>query len=478
MLFDRYTEKARRVIFFARYEASQFGSPTIDTEHLLLGLLREDKALSNRFFRSTAPVASIRKQIENHTTIRESISTSVDLPLSEQSKHVLKAAAEEAERLGHKHIGTEHLLLGLLHEEKSFAANILHERGLRLEDIRRQLSETSHAVPTLHAGTARPEMFRDLTQAASEGQLEQVMGRIVELEAMIDILCRRHQRNPILIGGPGAGKTSMVEALAQRIADGRVPSELADKRILACGPGLSAAWAKDWQRFDELTKRALGGANPSGVILLVDDAGNLANADSRLRASEGSAILRQALAHGETQCIVVVDSSGEDPSQSTPWLGSFSCGVHVRPLDEEATFKVLMARKSGLEKFHHVTFTQDALQFAAYSSENCLPGRWLPGKAIDLLDAAGSLVKARQTVPPAIDEAEARVRSATHRLETSIANHEFEKARFYSDEERKAREELDALRSQLHLDDSSSRVVNDSTLKEVISRWSAYPYRP
>ena len=139
-MFERYTEKARRVIFFARYEASQFGSPYIETEHLLLGLLREDKALTNRFLRSHASVESIRKQIEGHTTIREKVSTSVDLPLSNECKRVLAYAAEEAERLSHKHIGTEHLLLGLLREEKCFAAEILHERGLRLSTIREELA--------------------------------------------------------------------------------------------------------------------------------------------------------------------------------------------------------------------------------------------------------------------------------------------------------------------------------------------------
>ncbi len=142
-MFERYTEKARRVIFFARYEASQFGSPYIETEHLLLGLLREDKALTNRFLRSHASVESIRKQIEGHTTIREKVSTSVDLPLSNECKRVLAYAAEEAERLSHKHIGTEHLLLGLLREEKCFAAEILHERGLRLSTIREELARTS-----------------------------------------------------------------------------------------------------------------------------------------------------------------------------------------------------------------------------------------------------------------------------------------------------------------------------------------------
>src|SRR6195952_1437855 len=166
-MFERYTEKARRVIFFARYEASQFGSPYIETEHLLLGLLREDKALANRFLRSHAAIESIRKQIEAHTTVREKVSTSVDLPLSHECKRVLAYGAEEAERLSHKHIGTEHLLLGLLREEKSFAAEILHERGLRLSAVREEISRSASEKTTTRPkeSSLLAEFSRDLTQA-------------------------------------------------------------------------------------------------------------------------------------------------------------------------------------------------------------------------------------------------------------------------------------------------------------------------
>ena len=183
-MFEKYTEKARRVIFFARYEASQFGQPYIETEHLMLGILREDKALTNRFLRSHASVESIRRQVQEHTMIRESISTSVDLPLSNDCKRVLANAAEEAEQLGHKHVGTEHLLLGLLREEKCFAAQILHERGLRLLAIREELAK----APQQSAGrgpdpTPIAELFTDLVQAGTDGQLLPVIGRDLEMES-------------------------------------------------------------------------------------------------------------------------------------------------------------------------------------------------------------------------------------------------------------------------------------------------------
>src|SRR6266700_2313859 len=208
-MFERYTEKAQRVIFFARYEGSQFGSPYIETEHLLLGLLREDKALTFRFLRSHASVESIRKQ-------------------------VLAYAAEEAERLSHKHVGTEHLLLGLLREEKCFAAEILHERGLHLSTMREELARTSHEKSQpqrQRESSLLSEFSRDLTQAATDTQLDPLVGRESELERVIHILCRRTKNNPVLIGEAGVGKTAIVEGLAQRIADGEVPSFLADRRI-------------------------------------------------------------------------------------------------------------------------------------------------------------------------------------------------------------------------------------------------------
>src|ERR1700731_103089 len=235
-VFERYTEKARRVIFFARYEASQYGSPYIETEHLLLGLMREDKALANRFLRQQGSIESIRKEIEARITIRERISTSVEVPLSAECKRILNMAGEEAERLGVKHVGTEHLLLGILREEKCFGAEILMERGLRLSTLREELARTSGEKTT----AARPketsllaEFSRDLTQAASEGSLDPLVGREGEVERVIQILCRRTKNNPVLIGEPGVGKTAIVEGLAQRISDGDVPPFLADKRILS-----------------------------------------------------------------------------------------------------------------------------------------------------------------------------------------------------------------------------------------------------
>jgi ATP-dependent Clp protease ATP-binding subunit ClpC len=475
-MFERYTEKARRVIFFARYEASQFGSPYIESEHLLLGMLREDKALTNRFLGSHSSVESIRRQVEAHTTIREKVPTSVDLPLSDECKHVLSYAAGEAEQLGHKHIGTEHLLLGLLREEKCFAAEILRERDVQLAAVREQLERAPHPVPSRNPVESTPpaEFFKDLTQAAMDGQLDPVVGRDLELDRVIEILSTLHKRNPILIGERGAGKTAIVHALAQRIADGEVPSSLAGKRILALDPELIAGWTK------ELTKLLSGHVNPSEIILFIDELPDLLTSTARSGAPVGARILKHALLYGGTQCITtanVVDYEGQ--AEIVPWFGECFRKVHVRPFDEAGTLSVLLSRKSRLEKFHGVTYTEEALEFAAHSSSSYLPGSPLPGKAIELLDAAGSLVKLRQAAPPMeIVDAQKGLKSIVSRLENAVANHEFEKARFYSDEERKQRENLRTLREKFHLDDSSSTVVGLDDLKEVVSRWGSYPYCP
>jgi ATP-dependent Clp protease ATP-binding subunit ClpC len=478
-MFEKYTEKARRVIFFARYEASQFGQPYIETEHLMLGILREDKALTNRFLRSHASVESIRKQVQRHTMVRESISTSVDLPLSNDCKQVLTYAAEEAEQLGHKHIGTEHLLLGLLREEKCFAAQILHERGLRLLAIREELAKASQqSAERGLEPTPIVELLTDLVQAGTDGQLVPVIGRDVELEGIIEILSGYYKRSALLIGEPGAGKTSIVHGLAQRIANAKVPSFLANKRILALEPEVIDGWTRDRQKLEELTKLVDTAANPSEAILFIDRLQDLFALSSKSAASAGAGVVKQALLYNRIQCIGTVNvSEYRELIKSIPWFEKYSRPVYVRPLDQESSLRVLQARKGRLESFHDVTYTAEALEFAVHASAGYLPERSLPGKAVELLDAAGSLVRCQGTPPDEVAEAEKRLKFISLRCENAIANHEFEKARFYSDEERKEKQSLQVLREKHHLSDSSSMVGRDQ-IQEVITRWSAYPYCP
>ncbi len=401
-MFERYTEKARRVIFFARYEASQFGSPYIETEHLLLGLLREDKALTNRFLRSHASVESIRKQIEGHTTIREKVSTSVDLPLSNECKRVLAYAAEEAERLSHKHIGTEHLLLGLLREEKCFAAEILHERGLRLSTVREELARSSQekAQPQRsRESSLLSEFSRDLTQAAMDAQLDPLVGRDHELERVIQILCRRTKNNPVLIGEPGVGKTAIVEGLAQRIADGEVPSFLQDKRILALDLSLIVAGTKYRGQFEERLKTIMKELMESqNAIIFIDELHTLVGAGSAEGSLDAANILKPALSRGEIQCIgaTTPGSTANRSRKTVRWSGA-SRRSRYRLRARKMPPRFLIGIKDRYEKFHAVTYTDEAIEYAVSHSNRYIPDRFLPDKAIDLIDEAGARVKLRQT---------------------------------------------------------------------------------
>ncbi|HWR50984.1 MAG TPA: ATP-dependent Clp protease ATP-binding subunit [Bryobacteraceae bacterium] len=480
-MFERYTEKARRVIFFARYEASQFGSPYIETEHLLLGLLREDKTLANRFLRSAAQIDSIRKQVEAHTTIREKVSTSVDLPLSHECKRVLAYGAEEAERLNHKHIGTEHLLLGLLREEKSLAAEILHERGLRLSQVREEIARSSSEKVSANRpkeSSLLGEFSRDLTQAAVDATLDPLIGRDYELERVVQILCRRTKNNPVLIGEPGVGKTAIVEGLAQRIADGEVPSFLADKRILALDLSLIVAGTKYRGQFEERLKTIMKELMENqNAIIFIDELHTLVGAGSAEGSLDAANILKPALSRGEIQCIGATTPGEYRKSiEKDRSLERRFQAVKVPPPSEGDAVKVLRGIKERYEKFHAVAYTDDAIETAVYASSRFIPDRFLPDKAIDLIDEAGARVKLRQTTLPAdVAEIQKRIKFIVHRMENAIANHEFEKARFYSDEERKERENLRQLRERYNLDDTSTGIVTKDDIEDVVARWTGVP---
>src|SRR5713226_7883235 len=477
-MFERYTEKARRVIFFARYEASQFGSPYIETEHLLLGLLREDKALTNRFLRSHASVESIRKQIKGHTTIREKVSTSVDLPLTHECKRVLAYGAEETERLSQKHIGTEHLLLGLLREEKCFAAEILHERGLRLSAIREELARPQSEK----VASNRPKessllaaFSRDLTQAAIDNSFDPLIGRVYELERIVQILCRRTKNNPVLIGEAGVGKTAIVEGLAQRIADGDVPSFLADKRILALDLSLIVAGTKYRGQFEQRLKTIMKELMENqNAIIFIDELHTLVGAGAAQGSLDAANILKPALSRGEIQCIGATTPSEYRKSiEKDRSLERRFQAVKVPPPSEADAVKILFGIKDRYEKFHAIGYTDEAIEAAVFTSSRYIPDRFLPDKAIDLIDEAGARVKLRQAMlPEEVAEVQKRVKFITHRMETAIANHEFEKARFYSEEERLERENLRNVREKFNLDDASTGIVTREDVEEVVARWT------
>ena len=400
-MFERYTEKARRVIFFARYEASQFGAPAIEPEHLLLGLMREDKTLTGRFFpRAQVSIESIRKEIEGRTLLREKISTSVELPLAPETKHVLAFAHEESDRLQHRHIGTEHLLLGLLREERSMAAEILYERGLRLNAVRDEIARQSGSDARASQKKDTPhlvEFSRDLTDDAGNDKLDPLIGREAEIERLVQILCRRTKNNPVLIGEPGVGKTAIVEGLAQRIIRGDVPSFLENKRILSLDLSLIVAGTKYRGQFEERLKQIMRELveNPQ-YIVFIDELHTLVGAGSAEGSLDAANILKPALSRGEIQCIgATTPAEFRKSIEKDRSLERRFQAVKVPPPSEEEAVSILDGVRERYESFHQVRYTDDALQAAVYQSHRYIPDRFLPDKAIDVIDEAGARVKLR-----------------------------------------------------------------------------------
>ena len=481
-MFERYTERARRVIFFARYEASQFGSTTIETEHLLLGLIREDKNLTNRFLRNQSSIESIRKEIEGRTTIREKVSTSIDLPLSNECKRILAYAAEEAERLNHRHIGTEHLLLGILREDKCVAGEILHERGLRLNAIREELSRSVVDRQTLVKPKETPllsEFSRDLTQAALDGVLDPLVGRGNEIDRVVQILCRRTKNNPVLIGDPGVGKTAIVEGLAQQIVDGEVPTFLADKRILVLDLSLIVAGTKYRGQFEERLKTIMKElADNPNTIVFIDELHTLVGAGSAEGSLDAANILKPALSRGEIQCIgATTPSEFRKSIEKDRSLERRFQSVKVSAPPEEESVRILHGVKSRYEKFHMVSYTEEGIEAAVHLSSRYIPDRFLPDKAIDLLDEAGARVKLRQaTLPSEMTDIQRRIKFIVTRMESAISSKEFEKAEHYKSQEQVERDNLQSIREKFNLSETATMgVVTRSDIEEVVSKWTGVP---
>jgi ATP-dependent Clp protease ATP-binding subunit ClpC len=469
-MFERYTEKARRVIFFARYEASQFGSPYIETEHVLLGLLREDHALSNRFLRSHASVESIRKQIEGHITAREKTSTSVDLPLSNESKRVLAYAGEEAERLAHKHIGTEHLLLGLLREEKCFAAQILVERGVQLSQVREELARTPHESAP---GQRRPSVFDELRPCISDllDQTQPLIGREKELDRLMELLCRLSGKNPVLVGDAGVGKKTIVGGLAQRIADGNIPQSLAEKAILVLDLPPIQILEKDSSSYERLD-RALVAAAEDRKIFFVNRMHDRPGGISPVAPFHVTELLQRPIIAGKIQCIATSTPANFAKLQADKhWLAEYFEPIEVAPANDETAIKVLQGIKGNYEKFHNVAYTDEAIAHAVLCAKKYIKNKSLPGAAVDIIDEAGAAAQLQQgSFPEEVVEVQKRIRFIVERMKASIENHEFEKARFYSQEERKERDNLKQSREKYKLDNNPAFNVGRAEIERAMSK--------
>jgi ATP-dependent Clp protease ATP-binding subunit ClpC len=482
-MFERYTERARRVLFFARYEASQLGSISIETEHLLLGLIREGKGLTSRIFaRSHLSLENIRKEIEGRTVFREKVSTSVEIPFSTETKRVLQHAAEEADRLLHNYVGTEHLLLGILREERSVAAAILFEKGMRLRGVREDIVQLLNDKTSLTRVKETPllaEFSRDLTEAAIKNRLDPLVGRRVEVERVQQVLCRRAKNNAVLIGEPGVGKTAIVEGLAQRIASGDIPHFLADKKMLALDISLIVAGTKYRGQFEERLKAIMKELteNPN-VIVFIDELHTLVGAGSAEGSLDAANILKPALSRGEIRCI-----GATTPAEYRKYIEKDRSlerrfqAIRVDPPSESEALQILLGIKDRYEKFHHVVYTKKAIEAAVAQSSRYITDRFLPDKAIDLVDEAGACAKLREAdYSEEFSEINKSIRVAVEQMENATAQKDYERAQFFREQEVLARENLEFVREKFDVKSGAHQVeVDKIEIDEVVAKWTGVP---
>jgi len=404
-MFERYSERSRRVIFFARYEALQYGSQVIAPEHLLLGLLREDKSLAARFFptRHNLSIDSLRKAVEERVVLRDRIPQSAELHLAPITKKILFYASEESRQLKNRHVGPEHILLGLVREEKSVAAEILIGYGLSVQEIRSECTRVTAPigaapVPKEDAkASGLAEFTRDLTADAAHGRLDPLIGREPEMERLVEILCRRTKNSPVLIGESGVGKTAIVEGLAQRIVDRNVPTFLENKRVLSLDLSLAVAGTKYRGQFEERLKKILAElAETSDAIVFIDELHTLVGAGSAEGTLDAANILKPGLSRGEIQCIgATTPGEYRKTIDKDRALARRFQSVKVDPPTEGEALQIIRGVVERYEAFHQVRYTADALSGAVSQSNRYIADRFLPDKAIDVLDEAGARAKLR-----------------------------------------------------------------------------------
>jgi len=481
-MFEKYTEKAKKVLFLARYEASQMGSKVIGSEHLLLGLLKEgDELVQELFARAHVNVELLRAELEARGPSGEKQVTPIEIPFSEEAKKVLAGAEEEAERLLHPNVGDEHILLGLLRVEDSAAGRILAEKGMRLYALReetvaawkqRALPRKAKETPFLN------EFARDLSELAGRQAFDPLIGRDSELERMVQVLSRRRKNNIVLLGEPGVGKTALVEGLAQRIADGQVPVSLARKRILALDLSLVVAGTKYRGQFEERLKGILGEiVGNEDIIIFIDEIHSLIGAGSAEGSLDAASIIKPALSRGEVQCIGATTQKDYHRyiEKDRALVRRFQ-PIRLHPPTEEETLAILHGIKDRYEKFHQVAYTETALRAAVALSNRYITDRFLPDKAIDVIDEAGARVKLRRRMNyREIRDLERDIERAVSSMKSYLFRKDFEKAVRQHDEEIALRRKYDDFRRREEEERRAVIEVATEDIEEVVSKWTGIP---
>src|SRR5687768_924183 len=486
--FDKFTDRARKVLTLAQDEAQRFNHNYIGTEHLLLGLVREGEGVAARVLENmNVELAKVRTAVE-FIIGRGDRPVVGEVGLTPRAKRVIELAIDEARRLGHNYIGTEHLLLGLVREGEGIAAGVLESLGVNLDKVRheviRVLSQSSSAGPTTETKRASKtptvdQLGINLTDAVRAGKIDPVIGREKEIERVIQILSRRTKNNPALIGEPGVGKTAIAEGLAQRIVAGDVPDTLANKRVLTLDIGSLVAGTKYRGEFEERLKKIIEELrNTSDAVLFIDELHTLVGAGAAEGAIDAANILKPPLARGELQCIgaTTLDEYRKYIERDAALERRFQ-PVMVEEPTLEQTIAILLGIRSRYEEHHKVKITDEAVKAAADLSIRYITDRHLPDKAIDLIDEAASRVRLRHaSAPPALREAQKDLDRVTKEKDAAINNQEYEEAATLRETEATAKEKVDELRAEWQTQVSGDQpTVGEEEIAQVVAMWTGIP---
>lgn len=485
--FEKFSERARRVLSLAQEEAQRFNHNYIGTEHILLGLVRETEGVAARVLSSLeVDLSKVRSAVE-FIIGRGEKPAQGEIGLTPRAKKVVELAVDEARRMNHTYIGTEHLLIGLLREGEGVAAGVLESLGVTLDKVRaethRILSHSSGSGSQGSRSTSRTptldQLGVDLTVAARNDKLDPVIGREKEIERVVQILSRRTKNNPVLVGEPGVGKTAIVEALAQRISSGDVPETLQGKRLVTLDMGALVAGTKYRGEFEERLKKVIEEIKSSGnCVLFIDEIHTIVGAGAAEGAVDASNILKPSLARGELQCIgaTTLDDYRKYVERD-PALERRLQPVRVEEPSNEDTIEILMGIRSRYEDHHKVNITDEAIRSAATLAARFIPDRFLPDKAIDLIDEAGSRVRLRGSVTPSsVKDAKESLEKVRKEKDEAIASQQYEQAAELRDRELRYSDELDTLEKEWQESLGKDRaVVTEEDIAEVVSMWTGIP---
>ncbi len=502
-MYERFTERARKVMQLANQEAQRFNHEYIGTEHMLLGLVKEGNGVAANVLKNLdVDLRKIRLEVEKLVQSGPEMVTIGKLPQTPRAKKVIEYSMEEARNLAHSFVGTEHILLGLLREQEGVAAQVLMNLGLKLEEVREEVlnllgsgleggeagerggreSGPSESTGTKSGKSKTPALDsfgRDLTDLARQGKLDPVIGRQNEIERAIQVLCRRTKNNPVLLGEAGVGKTAIVEGFAQRVVSGEVPELLVDKRIVVLDLAMMVAGTKYRGQFEERIKAVMNEVRRAkNTILFIDELHTLVGAGGAEGAIDAANVLKPALSRGEIQCIgaTTLDEYRKYIEKDNALARRFQ-EIIVDPTTVEETVEILKGLRERYEKHHRVQITDDAIVGAVDLSGRYITGRCLPDKAIDVIDEAGARVRLRtMTRPPDLKEIDEDIDRLNKDKEDAVANQDFEKAASLRDQADKLRKKKEQIKREWReKSEEADGVVDEEVIAEVISKMTGIP---